>query len=125
MEPGKERHIVLVDGYCNLCNGLVHFIKKRDRDERFLIYSLQSETGRLLMVKSGLSPDEIDTAVFKRGDEYFFRSAAVLNILKEIGGVWKLFYGLIIFPKLIRDAVYDVVAKNRYSIFGKRDYCEY
>jgi predicted DCC family thiol-disulfide oxidoreductase YuxK len=45
--------------------------------------------------------------------------------MKEMDGVWKLFYGLIIIPRFFRDAVYDVVAKSRYYVFGKRDYCEY
>jgi predicted DCC family thiol-disulfide oxidoreductase YuxK len=121
----KDKHIVLVDGYCNLCNGLVHFIKKRDRHEKFLIYSLQSETGLSLLAKAGLSTEKIDTVVFIRENEYFFKSAATLNIMKEMDGVWKLFYGLIIIPRFFRDAVYDVVAKSRYYVFGKRDYCEY
>lgn len=121
----KNKHIVLVDGCCNLCNGLVQFITKRDTARRFDFFSLQSETGHLLMRRHGLNAEEVDTVVYIIGERYFLRSSAVLAILKDLGGVWRLFYILIIVPKFIRDLLYDVVARSRYAIFGKRDFCDY
>ena len=64
-----------------------------------------------------------DYVIFQDGDHLYIKSDAVLKILKEIGGFWKLFYLLIIIPKSFRDWVYELIARNRYQIFGKRDQC--
>jgi predicted DCC family thiol-disulfide oxidoreductase YuxK len=61
--------------------------------------------------------------VYIRGDEYFQKSTAALYILKDIGGLWKLMYVFIIVPKFLRDAVYDLIARSRYRLFGKRLSC--
>jgi predicted DCC family thiol-disulfide oxidoreductase YuxK len=111
--------ILLFDGVCNLCNGLVRFIEKRDNNGRIRFVPLQSDTGKSLLLMAGLSPDSIDT-----GEKILFKSAAVLNLLKSMGGGWRLFYCLIIIPPFIRDLFYNLIAKNRYKLFGKRESCE-
>ena len=121
METNK--YIFLFDGVCNLCNGFVQFIIKRDPKGKFKFASLQSESGQALLKKIGLPPHDLDSLVLIAGDNYFLKSSAGLRILKELGGFWKLFYILIIFPKGLRDFVYDGIAKTRYRIFGKRDTC--
>jgi predicted DCC family thiol-disulfide oxidoreductase YuxK len=56
-------------------------------------------------------------------DKVYFRSTAVLKILKQVGRGWQFFYVFMLVPKPIRDWVYDFVARNRYKWFGKRDVC--
>src|SRR6476620_2604578 len=90
---------------------------------KFKFASLQSETGQALLKKFGLPSDDFDSFVFITGDKYYLKSSAGLHVLKELGGAWKLFYVLIIFPRPLRDFVYGLVARTRYSIFGKRDTC--
>jgi predicted DCC family thiol-disulfide oxidoreductase YuxK len=119
----NEAHILLFDGVCNLCNSIVQFTIKRDPKEKFKFASLQSESGQALLKKFGLPTDDFDSFVFINEDKYFLKSSAGLHVLKELGGVWKLFYVFIIFPSPLRDFVYNIIAKTRYKIFGKRDTC--
>lgn len=115
---------VLFDGNCNLCNGLVSFIKKRDNRKSFHLVSLQSEEGRGVLLASGLRETDSDTAVYIKNGRTFLRSSAVLNILKDLGGTWKILYVFIIIPPFIRDFFYRLIAHNRYRLFGKRDSCQ-
>jgi predicted DCC family thiol-disulfide oxidoreductase YuxK len=115
---------VLFDGNCNLCNGLVSFIKKRDTRNRFHFVSLQSEEGKGVLLTSGLPENDSDTAVYIKDGRTFLRSSAVLHILKDLGGTLKLLYIFIIIPPIIRDFIYRLIAHNRYRLFGKRDACQ-
>ena len=119
----NEKHILLFDGVCNLCIGVVNFIIKRDTKEKFKFAALQSESGQTLLKRFGLSTHDFDSFIFISGEKYFIKSSAGLHVLKELGGVWILFYALIIFPRPLRDFIYAIVAKTRYRIFGKRDTC--
>ena len=119
----SEAHILLFDGVCNLCNSIVQFTIKRDPKEKFKFASLQSESGQALLKKFGLPTDDFDSFVFIKGDKYFLKSSAGLHVLKELGGVWKLFYVVIIFPRPLRDFVYNIIAKTRYKIFGRQATC--
>lgn len=119
----NEAHILLFDGVCNLCNSIVQFTIKRDSKEKFKFASLQSESGQALLKKFGLPTDDFDSFVFISGDKCFLKSTAGLHVLKELGGLWRLFYVFIIFPRSLRDPVYDIIARARYKIFGKRDTC--
>jgi predicted DCC family thiol-disulfide oxidoreductase YuxK len=115
--------IILFDGICNLCNRLVLFIIKRDKDDRFKFASLQSDVGQQWLKQLGLVKTGFESLVLIRGDKYYLKSTGVLKILKELGGVWKAFYIFIVIPHPIRDLFYNLVAKSRYKIFGKRNVC--
>ena len=119
----NETHILLFDGVCNLCISVVNFTIKRDSKEKFKFAALQSERGQALLRKLGLPTNDFDSFVFISGEKYFLKSSAGLHVLRELGGVWKLFYALIIFPEPLRDFIYNVVSKRRYRIFGKRATC--
>ncbi len=123
MTGGTTKNIVLFDGICNLCNGLIQFIIKRDRTDQFRFATLQSEIGRQLLQSFDLTPTGMDSFVFIKKGKYLLKSTAALNLLKELGGFWKLFYLFIIIPRPIRDGVYSLIAKSRYKIFGKRNSC--
>ncbi len=115
--------ILLFDGVCNLCNNLVMFVIRKDKKARIRFVSLQSEAGKSLLSAAGLNPDTADTVVYLSGDKTFLRSSAILNLLNDLGGGWRLFYSLIIIPSFIRDFIYNLVARSRYRIFGKRESC--
>ena len=115
--------ILLFDGVCNLCNGLVRFIIRRDPGAKIKFTPLQSPVGRSLLKKFDLSADDIDSVVYVAGEKYYLKSSAVLHVLKELGGGWRLFYGFIIIPKFIRDFFYNLIARSRYRIFGKTKTC--
>jgi predicted DCC family thiol-disulfide oxidoreductase YuxK len=113
--------VLIFDGVCNLCNSLVKFVIRRDKNGTIRFASLQSDTGKSLLSVAGIPPDSVDTVVYLSGDKIFVKSAAVLNLLKDIGGGWKLFYSLIIIPSFIRDFLYNLVARNRFRIFGRKE----
>jgi predicted DCC family thiol-disulfide oxidoreductase YuxK len=122
MDDSKD-YVLLFDGVCNLCNGLVRFIIKRDKAGKFKFASLQSEIGQSWLKRFGLVNVEYESFVMIRGDTYFTKSTAALKMLKELDGIWKTFYMFIIIPRPVLDFLYDLIAKSRYKIFGKRDEC--
>ena len=120
--------IVLYDGVCGLCNRLVQFLLKRDTHDRFRFASLQSEFARNLLTLLGADPHDLDTVyVVKNYGQpevsLLARSEAVLYMLDQLGGVWKLAGVGRLLPGAFRDAIYKVVARNRYRVFGKHESC--
>ena len=119
----KDSQIVLFDGICNLCNGIVQFIIKRDPQGKFKFAALQSEAGQVMLAKLGFPANYKDSIIYFKENNYYRKSTAALKILKDIGGIWKLFYVLMLLPRFIRNFFYDIIAKTRYTIFGTRDSC--
>ncbi|WJH35480.1 thiol-disulfide oxidoreductase DCC family protein [Paenibacillus aurantius] len=118
-----EKAILLYDGVCNLCSFVIRFVIPRDRAGKFVFASLQSETGRRLLLGSGLDPDALDTFVMVRGERTYIKSSAALRVLHELGGVWSPALLFLAVPRPIRDFVYDRIARNRYRWFGRTDSC--
>lgn len=122
MEDNKK--IILFDGVCNLCNSWVQFVIKRDKKDLFRFAALQSEPGKHLVQERGMDGLGMDSIVLiEPGMAYYTKSDAVLEIVKGFGGAWRLCSLFTWIPRSIRDALYDLVARNRYSWYGKRDSC--
>ncbi len=119
----KYHHIILFDGVCNFCNFWVNFIIYRDKDDIFKFAALQSEAGQKLLQEYKLNVSDFDTFVLIVNDKHFTKSTAALKISKNLKSFVKLLYPLIILPRPIRDFFYDLIAKNRYKFFGRRDIC--
>ena len=119
----QEKDLVLFDGVCNLCNGFIQFVIKRDKNKRFMFAPLQSKAGEEVLKNLGKSTDEFDSMLFVVDGRPMLKSSAVLHIMRKLGGLWSLSYGFIIVPRFLRNWVYDIVASNRYRVFGKRDAC--
>lgn len=115
--------IILFDGVCNLCNRFVKFIIVKDRLNKFHFSPLQKESTKELLRKFNIDFSKLDTVIYIKDEEVFAKSSAALHVLKDIGGIWKLFFVFIIVPKFIRDFIYSIVVRNRYRIFGKSDSC--
>ncbi len=115
--------ILLFDGVCNLCNASVQWILKRDQQGQFRFAALQSEVGQHFLQKHGLAAKDFDTAVLVIGEQIFLRSDAALEIVRRLGGFWRLLYFFKILPRPLRNAVYNLVARNRYRWFGHREEC--
>jgi len=115
-------NIVLFDGVCNLCNRSVDFIIRHEKSHKLQFASLQSDVGKSIVNKSGL--DEIPDSVMLYVDgKLLIRSDAVLAISTYLKRPYA--YGIIFkyVPKILRDSVYNLIAKNRYRWFGKRETC--
>jgi predicted DCC family thiol-disulfide oxidoreductase YuxK len=116
-------HIVLFDGVCNLCNGVVQFILRRDHRGRIHFASLQSAFGQAFLKKEGLPSDAFNSFIYIHRGKPFDRSSGFLQLMRDLGGVYRLFTVCLIVPKTLRDGVYNWVASNRYGMFGKRESC--
>ncbi|GAB4476706.1 MAG: DUF393 domain-containing protein [Thermoflexibacter sp.] len=123
MEKYKNKNIVLFDGVCNLCNGAVNFLIDYDKNNHLHFASLQSEVGQEILQHYGLNTTDFDTFLFLSKEKLFTRSTAALEIVKVVGGFWSFLYIFRFVPTFIRDGIYNLVAKNRYKLFGKRDAC--
>jgi predicted DCC family thiol-disulfide oxidoreductase YuxK len=118
-----QRAIVLFDGVCNFCNSSINFVIDRDSKRRFKFASLQSETGQRILRVHHLPNNSFDSIILVNEENVFQKSDAALEIARQLDGMWKVFYVFKIIPTFIRDFFYDIVAKNRYKIFGKSDTC--
>jgi len=119
----QQKSIILFDGVCNLCNGLVQFVLPRDNNKQFHFAALQSETGTLLQKQFGFDPNDLNTFIIIQKDKVLTRSSAALFLLQNLGGLWSLMRIFWIIPRPLRDAVYNFVSKNRYRWFGKQEAC--
>lgn len=116
--------VILFDGVCNLCHGLVQFIIQRDPQARFRFASLQSAAGqRLLPAGLNPDPDNPESVVLVEDGRIYTHSDAVLRVLDRLGGGWKLLSAARILPRGLRDAAYRFVARNRYRWFGRQNEC--
>ena len=128
MPTPDSKPIVLYDGICGLCNHLVQFLLKRDTHDRFRFASLQSEFANRLLRRHGVDPQDLDTVYVVRdygqpNEILLARSNAILDMLTQLGGLWTVAGVGRVLPKAFRDAVYKVVARNRYRVFGKHESC--
>lgn len=115
--------VILFDGVCNLCNGSVQFIIKRDVNSQFQFAALQSAYGQGQLNKLNIPANALQSIVLIKKDKYYQRSNAVLEISRMLGGFWSVLYVFKIIPTFFRDWIYNVIANNRYRWFGKQNQC--
>lgn len=118
-----DSRVIFFDGVCNFCNYWVNFVIKRDRKKKLKFTTLQGETARQLLPQYHINPSSLSSVILIDKGKAYTQSSAAIRICKYLNGGWKLFYGLIIIPKLIRDYFYIIVARNRYKWFGKKNEC--
>lgn len=123
METGTENRIVLIDGECNLCDGVVQFLIKHDPKKKFRFASLQSNAGKRLAPEDAGEGDDLKSFIFIENGKLYRESSAALRVIRHMDGFWPLLYAFIIVPPFLRNAVYKFIARNRYKWFGKKDVC--
>jgi predicted DCC family thiol-disulfide oxidoreductase YuxK len=114
--------IIYFDGQCGLCDRFVQFVLRRDRAARYRFAPLQGSTARE-RVAASLGPESSQTVILEEGGRFRVRSDAALAILTGLGGAWRLAGLLRVIPRPLRDAVYDLVARNRNRWFGRLAEC--
>lgn len=115
-------NIILFDGVCHFCDRSVQFIIKRDRAGFYKFASLQSDIGQELLVDHRVLID-IDSFILIKNNKVYTKSTAALHVTRHLDGPWKALFPFIIIPRPIRDFFYNIIAKNRYKWFGKKDSC--
>lgn len=117
-------NVILFDGVCNLCNSSINFVLDRDKKKKFIFASLQSNAGKELLEFHHIQQlEHYDSILLIKDHKIYKKSSAALEIAKGLSGGWKFFYVFKIIPRFIRDIFYDLIAKNRYRLFGKSDTC--
>lgn len=114
--------MILFDGVCNLCNGSVNFLIRRDEKGIFKYSPLQSNFSKKLIDELNI-PKYVDSIILVHKNRYYLKSDAVIEIIKELKWYWKIFLFGSILPRKLRDKIYDIIANHRYNWFGKRDEC--
>ena len=120
MEPHP---IILFDGVCNFCNGAINFILRQDKKGVFRFAPLQSEKGQQLLRQFDLPQTSFDSFILIDEGKVYKSSTAGLRLYNKLPWYWKWTQLFWVVPRLVRDAVYDIIARNRYRWFGKNDQC--
>jgi predicted DCC family thiol-disulfide oxidoreductase YuxK len=114
--------VILYDGVCVFCSRWIRFVAARDVNARFRFTAIQSRYGTRLAQAFGIDPGDPDTNAVIHGGVAYFKSDAALTVLSNLPG-WGWVHAFRWVPRLLRDAVYNLVARNRYRIFGKYEAC--
>lgn len=114
----KQEKIIIFDGICRFCNKSVDILIKLDRHKRFKYTSLQGNFIKTIPLKPN-----IDSIVYYTEGTLYYKSTAILKILNDLGGLWRITNIFYFLPLFIRDWLYDLIAKHRYSLFGKLKQC--
>jgi predicted DCC family thiol-disulfide oxidoreductase YuxK len=122
MTGWSDDDVILYDGVCVFCLRWIRFIAARDGMRRFRFTAIQSAYGARLAQAFGIDPDDPDTNAVIYGGMAYFKSDAALTVLSNLPG-WRWTRALFAVPTPLRNAAYNLVAKNRYRIFGKYDVC--
>src|SRR5262245_2933754 len=130
-DPSAVRgaHLVLYDGVCGLCDRLLQFVLAHDRRAVFVFAPLQSAMGRSTVERFGGNPDELNSffvvSNFRTARARLVgRGHAALFVAGELGWPWKAAVLFRVIPRSLLDHMYDVVARNRYRLFGRFDHCK-
>ena len=115
--------IIIFDGVCNFCNASVNFIMDRDSKKIFKFTANQNEAGQKILSEANIPTEDVGTLYYLENGNLYKESAAVLRIARQLKFPWNLGYAFIIVPPFIRNAVYRLIARNRYNWFGKKESC--
>ncbi len=118
-----KKTIILFDGVCNLCNGTVQFLLKRDKKEKFLFASLQSDAAKNILLQYNVKKISLDSILLLEDGQVYQKSSAVIKICKYLNWPWTALTVAKYLPLSFRDNAYDLIANHRYKCFGKKDSC--
>ncbi len=121
--PNAPRSVVLFDGVCNLCAGVVRFVARRDPHARFRFASLQSDAAQALLAGADAPSPLPDSIVLVDAGRAFVESDAALRIARGLRFPWPLLAAFLVLPRFVRDPLYRFVARRRYRWFGRKDAC--
>ncbi|MEO7924451.1 MAG: thiol-disulfide oxidoreductase DCC family protein [Chitinophagaceae bacterium] len=119
----EEVPVILFDGVCNFCNYWVNFAIRHDRKKKLRFTPLQGGTAERILPRYNIHPTALSSVIFIDKGKAYTQSSAAIRICKYLDGGWKLFYALMIIPKFLRDLIYNIIARNRYKWFGKKESC--
>ncbi len=123
MTTNPSQPIVLFDGVCNLCNTSVRFLLTYNQKKNLRFSPLQSVKAKEILTNLNWGDKPIDSLIFIENDQAYIKSEAAFRISNHLNYPWKTIYYFRHFPKRFCDWLYDRIAENRYSWFGKKPFC--
>lgn len=120
---GMDDCVILFDGVCKLCNAWSKFIIRFDTQQQFKLCSVQSPEGQSILNHFNMPANHFDTMLYVEGSRCFEKSDAFFHVVYKLGIPWRLLCVFKVIPKTVRNWLYDRIALNRYSLFGKHDTC--
>ena len=123
MTENDQKTIVFFDGICNLCNGAVQFLLKRDKSKQFLFASLQSDAAKNILLQYNVKKIKMDSILLIEDGKVYNKSTAVLKICKQLDWPWSMMSVAKVMPLSFRDKAYNYIAKHRYNWFGNKNTC--
>lgn len=115
--------ILFFDGVCNLCSSSVQFVIENEAAPVMRFASLQSDLAAQVLPGLGADPTKLNSVVLVDNGVAYERSSAALRVAKRLRAPWRFMGVFLIVPSFLRDLVYELIAKNRYRMFGKKEAC--
>lgn len=120
----KGTQLILFDGVCNLCNNSVQYVLEKDSKNKFVFTSLQGETAKSILTHFKVDVAKMDSIILYTPEEkIYYKSTAALKIAGKLGFPTNLLTVFLIVPAVLRNFVYDYIARNRYKWYGKKEAC--
>lgn len=120
---GQSGPVIVFDGVCVLCNGWIGFLLRHDRERRYRFAAMQGSHGRGLLVAHGLDPDDPVSFLLVEGGRAWTDTDAIARVLVGLGGIWRVGASIRWLPRVLRDPLYRLIARNRYRWFGRYEHC--
>jgi predicted DCC family thiol-disulfide oxidoreductase YuxK len=118
-----NKTVILFDGVCNFCNASINFLIDHDPADRFRFAAQQSEVGQKLMAEHGITGLMLNTLLVLDRSQILTLSGGAMRIARYMPWPWKLLSAFWVVPWFMRDAVYKLIARHRYQIFGYAQAC--
>lgn len=116
--------VLVFDGVCVLCSHWVGFVLRHDRERLYQFAAMQTATGRELLTRHGLDPNDPKSFLLLEGGRGYMDTDAIIRVLSSFGGRWRMLAGVVrLMPRFVRDPLYRFIARNRYKLFGRHDLC--
>jgi predicted DCC family thiol-disulfide oxidoreductase YuxK len=120
---GPEARVIVFDGICHVCTGGIRLLRRLHVEPPFLLIPMQSAAGKALLLEYGIDPEDPVTFLVLDQGRRFTQSDASIHVIGAVGGLWRMIYILRLVPRRWRDALYRMLARNRYRWFGRRSAC--
>jgi predicted DCC family thiol-disulfide oxidoreductase YuxK len=118
-----DRPIIIFDGHCVLCSSWANFVLRHDPLGKYRLLAAQSPLGRALYVHLGLDPDDYQTNILLAGGIAWLKSEGSIRMAEGLGFPWSMAAAFRVLPLSIRDSLYELLARNRFHLFGRREVC--
>lgn len=119
----SAERVLIFDGHCHLCSGWARFLHRHPVTPAFRLVAMQSDEGRLLLTAHGIDAEDPSTFLVLDAGRAWRESDAVIHVVTALGGPWRVFRIANVIPRAWRDALYRLLARNRYRWFGRREVC--